>query len=319
MKKKTTIDFWGIGAQKCGTTWLNVQLRKQPGFSVPIKKELHYFDRSPTYPSSDDLSKTLLITRLFDRKWLSSANKHIKGLRKKGKHKRAKFYKHYYFSNYTDRWYLSLFRNMEGLKGEITPSYNFLKVEDIRKMHKLSPDAKIIFMVRNPVERAWSNYRFGNRGYNPELKDMHIEQIKEFIDGPGQSMRSNYLATIKNYSSVFPPEQILICFFDAMKSEHRDLLTRIFSFIKGEPVVPKIEDEELSKVVNPTKSVPCPPEIREYLKAKYYDMIKELAMTYGGYFGKWLEDTYGEKIPEANSTLVSAFCLGDKVLAPKGN
>jgi len=37
-------DFLGIGAQKAGTTWLHLNLRRHPGVWLPPVKELQYFN-----------------------------------------------------------------------------------------------------------------------------------------------------------------------------------------------------------------------------------------------------------------------------------
>ena len=47
MKEQTPINFWGIGAQKAGTSWLYYNLSKTPGFAIPPVIELHYFDQIP--------------------------------------------------------------------------------------------------------------------------------------------------------------------------------------------------------------------------------------------------------------------------------
>ncbi|MGD1948605.1 MAG: hypothetical protein ACFB14_03045 [Leptolyngbyaceae cyanobacterium] len=76
------IDFLGIGAQKAGTTWLWSILKTHPDVWIPPKKELHYFDRSPTYPPSSYLSSKYFIQRStgqenynqgFRKKFISSS------------------------------------------------------------------------------------------------------------------------------------------------------------------------------------------------------------------------------------------------------
>ena len=39
------IDFIGIGAQKCGTTWLYEHLRRHPDIAFPAGKEVHFWDQ----------------------------------------------------------------------------------------------------------------------------------------------------------------------------------------------------------------------------------------------------------------------------------
>ena len=42
----STVDFLGIGAQKCGTTWLFRQLSRHAQVAFPCGKELHYWDHA---------------------------------------------------------------------------------------------------------------------------------------------------------------------------------------------------------------------------------------------------------------------------------
>jgi hypothetical protein len=41
-----TVDFLGIGAQKCGTTWLFRQMSRHPQVAFPCGKEFHYWDHA---------------------------------------------------------------------------------------------------------------------------------------------------------------------------------------------------------------------------------------------------------------------------------
>ena len=60
-----TVDFLGIGVQKAASSWLHENLRNHPEIWVPPRKELHYFDRLPEYPTPSYLASKNLIYRLF--------------------------------------------------------------------------------------------------------------------------------------------------------------------------------------------------------------------------------------------------------------
>ncbi|MFB6271692.1 MAG: hypothetical protein ABEL51_02235 [Salinibacter sp.] len=67
------------------------------------------------------------------------------------------WYIRYYLGFYDDDWYLSLFDlpgAEEKLTGEITPSYTLLKTDDVRRIHTVTPNTKILLFLRNPIERA---------------------------------------------------------------------------------------------------------------------------------------------------------------------
>ena len=303
MKQKKNIDFFGIGTQKSGTTWLHYILNNIPEFSLPPVKELHYFDRSPNYPSPNYLSEDLFLNRILKTNWLKVCYKTLISIIQRD-WKSVLFYFKWNFSNYSDTWYLSLFHHFRGFTGEITPSYSILSQEDIKRIHKLIPNAKLVLMLRNPIERAWSGYRHYNKRIpNFNFDTVTNEEIIEFMESEYQTFRSDYVRTLNNYLKVFPNEQILIGFYDAIVDDPTSLLNNILKHICGNTKV-SIKHLNLKKRVNKSPSFKCPPEVKEYLKLKYHDQIKELSDKYDGYFTKWYEDAYSEKFSNKNIKLM---------------
>jgi hypothetical protein len=52
-----------------------------------------------------------------------------------------------------DRWYLSLFPRGR-ITGEVAEAYCSLERDRVARIHHLMPEVKIIFALRNPIERA---------------------------------------------------------------------------------------------------------------------------------------------------------------------
>lgn len=301
MKKETTINFWGIGAQKAGTTWLHRNLAQLPEFSMPPIKELHYFDRDSIYHPSNILIDNKPIKRIANKRFRRDAKYILKDAIAKGTLiSNASFYYKYFFVPYSDEWYLSLFEPYEKIKGEISPSYSILNKEDIERMYKMSSGAKIILMLRNPIDRAWSSFRFRMTKRKLSLEDVNEEMILAHIEKKGQALRSDYIRTINNFSSIFPREQTLIGFYDAIIDNPTQLLLEITQFL-GADITSSIKNIDLNKRANTSKAVKCPDLIHDFLKEKHHDQIEELAKRYGGYFQKWYIDVYGEKM--LNETL----------------
>jgi hypothetical protein len=302
MKNKpsnNSIDFIGIGAQKAGTTWLYARLMELPDFSLPPIKELHYFDRSKEYPSPNKLSETKLINRLRSYHWVKSSTKRLfKEIREK-KINNFKWLLKWYFSNFNDQWYLSLFNSLNGIKGEISPSYSILKENDIIEMHKITSDSKLIFLLRNPVERAWSHFKFNMRkDPNFDIEMVDSKHIIEFINSEGQESRSNYIRTIEEYSKHYAKSNILICFFDAIKDNPLQLLSEIVSFVGGDASIIS-STCNLKEKTNLSKKIKIPDEVEIFLKEKYYLLIKKMSEDYGSYCLKWYTDLYLEKVKKS--------------------
>lgn len=301
MAKKKLISFWGIGAQKAGTTWLYKNFSGLSELNLPPVKEMHYFDRDKRYPSNSNLTISNKYERLIDPIKLFIAIRSMGYRILMGNKANLIFHYRWHFSNYTDEWYRSLFDLYPGVTGEITPSYSILDKEDIKRMYSVSPSAKLVLMLRNPVKRAWSHFRFRSMK-NPDFsfEKTSVKEIIAFMDSRSQVLRSDYQRTIDNYCSVFPKDQILIGFYDAIIDNPIQLLEEITSFIIGRPSS-GIEKLDLNKRVH--KSVPqkCPTEVDDYLKEKYHKMIEQLALQYGGYFSKWYEVNYGQSLNGASS------------------
>ncbi|MCB9188182.1 MAG: sulfotransferase [Flavobacteriales bacterium] len=290
MSEKSNIDFWGIGAQKGGTSWLYENLLQLKEFSLPPVKEFHYFDRSSDYPSPNFLSESRVSKRLLMPGYLAESLRYLRSNRKT---KHLDFYRKWYFSNYDDNWYNSLFERYsdEGLTGEITPSYSILSRDDIKRMYKVSPKAKLVFLMRNPIDRAWSHIRH-IRTRDSKSKLNSIEDIIHFFDQPSQELRSDYLSTIDNFTSIFPSEQLLIGYYDAIKENPEQLLRNIVDFISEDKKI-DISHLNLTNVVNKSIDVKLEENIHSFLIEKYTPKIALLSERFGGYCTKWLDSIEG--------------------------
>ncbi len=95
--------------------------------------------------------------------------------------------------------------------GEISPAYCKLPLEEFQLIKKHFPDIKIILLLRNPVDRLWSQIRFS------EDADT-LEEMEQKIDGAFKKDvyldRSDYVSTIRTIRSVFAPENIHFAFFE---------------------------------------------------------------------------------------------------------
>ena len=228
-KKKHKVDFICVGVQKSGTTWLNERFRELPDISVPPIKEIHYFDRDKHYPSPDIHAYQNLFLKVSNYSWLRSFWRRLLRPALKGDFKHLNWKIRYYFHAASDDWYLRLFEDLDGIRGEITPSYSILSDQDIKKIKQLFPDIKIILLFRDPIERAWSHYKYVNKESDYE----NLKKIKKFINSKRQEERSNHQKILSKFHKHFPKEQLYISYFDRIKSEPDKLLSEIVGFLGG--------------------------------------------------------------------------------------
>ena len=153
-----------IGAQKAGTTWLHRNLQAHPQVWMPKEKELHYFDE-----------KLGAKTSLWSKLWGTAG--HGRALAPAGQAARLGRYSEILRAGHRlgpevlpripERRAGTPPSSTQGrgkIVGETTPDYSVLgRKRTIAHVHEIMPEAKIIFMMRNPIERAWSQSRMERR------------------------------------------------------------------------------------------------------------------------------------------------------------
>ena len=283
-----TPDFIGIGAQKAGTSWLARSLRRHPRIWLAPVKEVHYFDRFPRYPSPSHLAVANPVERLLGRGPCSRASRKVL-FRRCLSLLRHPGWRHllwecrFVFGTYGDDWYRSLFQNTRGqVAGEITPAYSLLDRSDVAEVKRVAPDAKIIFVMRNPIERAWSQFRFGaaKRGER-RLSVPSVEGFSAMLAAPRYALRSNYARTIRIWREYFCEEQMLLGFYDEIQDDAQLFLRRVMAFL-GVEMHPRCIASACRRRVNVSPSLRMPQGIREVLVNTYAAQIRELAELAGG-------------------------------------
>jgi Sulfotransferase family len=194
-------NFFIVGAASCGTTSLYTYLKQHPEVFLPALKEPHYFAQlRPTY------EQRYLFTYVTDEKD-----------------------------------YLALFSRAAGYKaaGEASPSYLWCP-EAPARIHRAVPDAKIIILLRDPVERAFSHYLMNLReglqrrpffealqeDWNRAQKGWGVSQLYVEL--------GLYAAQVQRYLQEFGTAQVRILLFDDLRrgAENRKAtLAEILRFI----------------------------------------------------------------------------------------
>lgn len=277
-------DFIGIGAQKAGTTWLYQNLRVHPQVYIP-KKELHYFNRK-----MDDESGVL--ARLFgsrevDGEWRRQVkNRAIRHLAKKSSLKDVLYDVRYYAGVRNDKWYASLFEPGRGkVKGEITPAYSVLGREKVAHVYGLMPEARLLFFMRNPIERVWSQLvmRLDNteRSFAAEVSE---DELTRRSVRNSARLFTDYLRTLENWGEFYPEEQIFVGFLEDVSFYPGELLKSVYGFLGVDPSFePPAPDEKVHSRSLDT----MPMRLAVHLAGEYREEIEALADRFGGYAAFW--------------------------------
>ncbi|UJA20995.1 sulfotransferase [Thermoleophilia bacterium SCSIO 60948] len=126
-------------------------------------------------------------------------------------------------------WYRERFDPSTPVRGESSPNYTadpkFPGVAE--RMARTIPDAKLIFMVRDPIDRVRSNYvhTYSNRVESRPIEQAVLDPASEYL------ARSRYHHQLSIYLEHFPSEQILVLEQDELSHNNRETLPRVFRFL----------------------------------------------------------------------------------------
>jgi hypothetical protein len=182
-------DFIIIGAGKCGTTSLHDYLNQHPDIYLCPKKETFFFINERA--------------RENHQKWGSVTS--------------------------TEE-YLDLFKGApeHSILGEISTNY-YAYPESAELIQKAIPNVKIIAILRDPSDRAFSSYQmFVRNGHESR-------SFSEVINTPTQhTTRGFYFQELKPFYNVFSSQNIKVLLFDDLNANPEAFFRDLFEFVGAE-------------------------------------------------------------------------------------
>lgn len=241
-------DFMIIGTQKGGTTSLYNYLIEHPSIAPIYVKEPHFFD-------------------IYF-------------------HKGSIWYRSH-FPTSLKKYYTEYVQKLDFVTGEASPYYMFHPLAAAR-VAKTLPRVKLILVLRNPVDRAYSQYQHQLR--QPGVEALSFEEAiereeerlageeKKLIEQPTYASfnhrhysylaRGRYIEQIPAWLKLFPKEQFLFLKSEEVFRDPTDALRQTYEFLGVPPARLKEQKEEY----------------RQFNKASYSKMLPETRARLLGYF-----------------------------------
>ena len=278
----------GVGAQKGGTTWLHRQLNDNPNIDFGFRKEYHVFDAIEEYDKNIRDKKTKNGFR--ERRIQTILNAYKRGAL--GRNQCSQVKKARYAAlelafidnvdNYFDYFdYLFLKNDGVNAVGDITPNYALLKSKTfnlIRKgLEQRGFNVKVFFLMRDPVERAWSLARMKQRKMSDDKKNKfnEFQYINKVTEDGFMSYKSQYEKTIQQLEQAFNPANIHYGFYENLFDASN--FQRIQSFLQ----IP-LKPFDSSQVFNASpKSSSIPDELNHKLVQHFKSTYEFVADRHG--------------------------------------
>ena len=203
--------FFLLGAPKAGTTALYAMLKQHPDVFLPARKEPHYFayrDHPLEFGGPADV-------RIMRHMVIQDEGS--------------------YRSQYCGR--------PERATGDASAMQLYVPGTSER-IRAAVPDARLIAILRDPVQRAFSSWLHLVRDDRETLSfedalDAEDERIAAgWIPLWHYRRASRYAEQLERWFDVFPVDQILILFHDELRSNSAAVLGRTFTFLGVDPGVP---------------------------------------------------------------------------------
>jgi hypothetical protein len=142
----------------------------------------------------------------------------------------------HFFDSFYDRgveWYREQFPHSESARavGEATPNYMF-STTALDRIKETLPDVKLVVMLRNPIDRAYSHY-WHDKARGKTEGDFG-ENVKREMDGDqglNYIARGRYRAQIEHILERFPPTALHVEVFEDMVDRPDDLYASVCRFI----------------------------------------------------------------------------------------
>ncbi|MFZ2725013.1 MAG: sulfotransferase [Methylococcaceae bacterium] len=277
----------GIGAQKSGTSWLADYLSNHPKVLVPPYKELHFFDS--IYQAQPQLCGGL------ERKVLNTFIELAHKIRANDIVNQTPRFKRFMklaeraricgdIERYRD-YFAFYAKNNESIFCEVTPEYSLLTADGYRAIKGLADDVRLVFLIRNPVDRFWSAVRMWAKSH-PDYDVPANFEI--FLNRQHYFLSTDYGNTLKTVYEVFPKERVFVQFYEHLFNS--DVIEQLCQFCDIEFIAPDTEKRVLEGI-----PLPLTPEMRKRI-------YQQFAHVY-----QWAETEFNSALPKSWLADIKAF------------
>jgi hypothetical protein len=236
---QTPVILFGLGATKAGTSWLHGYLDSHPEVRMPVTKEMHFFDarhlgRVPAERARQEGLRARMAGRMASAGGAGRA-------RLSGRIEEIDRYMALLDSGAADaefRDFLAGRGRGARLVGDITPGYVLRPEAVLARMQALAAQVRFIYILRDPVDRLWSNIRMaaGRKGGAAAQVARRAQVIFDrWLTGGHTEIaaRSDYRGALELMARTLSPANLRIVFYERLfTAEAIDSLCRFLGLTR---------------------------------------------------------------------------------------
>ncbi len=182
--------------------------------------------------------------------------------------------------------------------GEISPTYSTMDPWRMHLMARMMPDVRILYMLRNPIDRTWSHLSLWAKQQGFEAAALAEEQIRTALQSEEFARASAYTAVYDRYCRLFSRDQIWVGFYDDIEADPRQLLASVFVHLgvasdvawEDFPLSERINTGLLDEESDSTSAALMPERWRSFLARHFATELAHSAEVFGGHAARWLAE-----------------------------
>jgi Sulfotransferase family len=217
--------FYGIGAQKAGTTWLHRYCADHPELHAPNPKELDYWGTiRPPYRAVPRRTARRELKRAVPRLVRAIATLHGIPQAMANLARKRRICAMYARDDPQHAAYLGAltFGMQDGqVAADISPQYAVVGRETFAEMAAMHPEARFVFLLREPVARLWSSVRHQKRA---EITAGRLDaagvaaECTRVLGDPTRfsHMATDYARTLAELDADVAPDRVLCLFYETL-------------------------------------------------------------------------------------------------------
>ena len=252
--------FLSIGAMKAGTTWLYSLLERHPQIHFTPEKEIHflahhYLDKKHL---TDEHRQHRAQTRLSN----------IGNLRPE----RQELIRSWYNDQYLNRvpsltWYQNLFSSSQGRNqwnADFSNLSALIQAKGWKRLRsEVSEKIKAIYILREPCERLWSQYKFSGQSHENINPSDFEQRIEHFLSDSAVNIHSQYCKNLDAVCEGIGHQNVKAMIFDDIQNQPEALLASVEQFLEI-PARDHSSHNNLKRRINTTADQAPPAVFRQH-------------------------------------------------------
>lgn len=207
MTRKTFV--LGLGAPKSGTTWLHRYIDALPVSNMGCRKEYRIWD---AYYRHKTLKSRFDFNRLVQLRYGMLLVPDLSQLVRLRMFVQPGFY---------ERYFAELVDGRAWMTGDISPSYMTLSAHQMRavaeRLRAVGFQVKVVFLMRDPVERCWSGARMRKRNRQADFDGLSdTEAVRAIYRLDGVTARTRYDRTIAAVEQAFDTADVHMALYEEL-------------------------------------------------------------------------------------------------------